>query len=314
MRGSPRFSPRRLGALGNLAFSFGGTVDSYNSNLGGYTVTDPAHLTAGNSGAVISAPDMNIGTAQVYGFAVTHPATVPDPTPFLYQSGAKLIGPGSASAVDPGRRRSNHTLPLYPSLDPAGGSILSPITATTDINVSGVYRVDSISLTTDPDHADMGEELRINAPDVVLVVSNSVQTSGLGQITIGPSASLVLQIQESDGQGLVLQGSGIVNQTLSPKKLSVIVGGNYAGNPTSSIDVTNPFYGTIYLPRDAVTVANDSTLYGGLIAKDIAFTGNNPAFHYDSALQDTTISYVDAPYTLVQLRELSSSEQVANGL
>lgn len=303
-RPAPLFT-KAIGAVGNLTFNFGGTVDSYNSSIAGYTTTVPAHLTAGNSAAVISAPDMNIGTAQIYGFAVTNPITYVDPTPFLSMSGANVIGPGSSAGIDPSRRRTNFSQPVYDPLDPPGGTPIAPVTAATAVAASaamapgGVYRVDSVNL---PD----GAELVITSP-VVLVVSNSVQTSDTGKITISGTGSLELQIDENDGQGLVLQGSGIVNQTGSPQKLSVVVGGNYAGNPTSSIDVTNDFYGSIYLPRDAISIANSTTIYGALVAKTVNFTGPAPAFHYDSAFQNVSTAWINAPFTLVQLRELSPS-------
>ena len=304
-RPAPLFT-KAIGATGNLAFDFGGTVDSYNSAIAGYSPTDPAHLTAGNSAAVISAPDMNLGTAQVYGFAITNAATIPDPHPFLSASGAKLIGPDSAVAIDPSRRRSNFNLPVYDPVDPPGGSSIPAVTTSTTLSSAGVYRVDSVNLTTDSVNPLIGAELLITAP-VVLVVSNSVQTSGLGQITIRGAGSLELQIQENDGHGLILQGVGIVNETELPQRLSVIVGGSYVGNPTSSIDVTNNFYGSIYLPRDAMTIANSTTIFGALIAKTVSFTGPSPSFHYDSSFQNISIADINAPFTLVQLRELSAT-------
>ena len=305
-RPAPLFT-KAIGATGNLAFDFGGTVDSYNSAIGGYSPTDPAHLTAANSAAVISAPDVTLGaTTQIYGFAVTNSPTVMDPNPFLSASGAKLIGPDSAVAIDPSRRRTNFSLPIYDPVDPPGGSSIPAVTTSTTLSSAGVYRVDSINLTTDSVNPLIGAELLITAP-VVLVVSNSVQTSGLGQITIRGAGSLELQIEENDGYGLVLQGAGIVNETALPQNLSVIVGGSYGGNPTSSIDVTNDFYGSIYLPHDAVTIGNNTTIFGALIAKTISFTGASPSFHYDSAFQNISITYINAPFTLTQLRELSST-------
>ena len=295
-RPAPLFT-KAIGAINSLTFNLGGMVDSFNSGLAAYTPTDPAHLTALNSAAVISAPTINVGSAQIYGFAVTNPVTVPDPTPFLYASGAKVIGPNSVTSIDSSRRITNPTLPLYDVTDPTGGTDLGPLTGTTTISTPGVYRYDSINLTS-------GAELVITAP-VVLKVFNSVQTSGTGQITVKGGGSLELQIDENDGQGLVLQGAGIVNESGLSQNLSVIVGGSYSGNPSSSIDVGNDFYGTIYLPNDALTVANNTNIFGALIAKDITFTGPTPSLHYDSALQNVSIADINAPFTLVQLREVS---------
>lgn len=301
---APLFT-KAIGALGNLVFNFGGTIDSYNSSIAAYTPTVPGSLTPANSAAVIAAPDMTIGTAQVYGFAVTNAPTVPDPTPFLYENGAKVIGPDSVTSVDPSRRGTNYNQPVYDPVDPTGGSTIPPVTATTTLSAPGVYRVDSINLTTDSVNPAIGAELIITAP-VVLVVTNSVQTSGLGQITIQSGGSLVLQIDENDGQGLNLQGSGIVNQTQLPQNLSVIVGGNYTGNPVSNIDVSNNFYGSIYLPKDDLSVSNNTNIYGAVIAKNVTFTGTAPAFHYDSAFQNISTAFINAPFTLIQLRETTA--------
>ncbi len=295
-RPAPLFT-KAVGALNSLTFNFGGLVDSYNSTLATYTPTDPAHLTALNSAAVLSAPTINVGTAQIYGFAVTNAPTVPEPTPFLYQTGAKVIGPDSVAAVDSSRRITNPVLPQYDVSDPAGGTYRGTLSGSDVLATAGVYRYDAINLADDT-------ELVITAP-VILKVANSVQTSGTGKITVTGAGSLELQIDENDGQGLVLQGAGIVNETQLPRNVSVIVGGNYTGTPTSSIDVTNNFYGTVYLPNDTLTVGSNSNIFGALLAKDIIFSGPAPALHYDSALQNVSIADINAPFTLVQLREVS---------
>ena len=149
-------------------------------------------------------------------------------------------------------------------------------------------------------------ELKITAPNVVLKVYNSVKTWGSGKITVASTGSLELQIDEHDGQGLVLQGSGgIDNQTYLPQNVSVVFGGISYPNPAAStVDVTTDFYGSIYMPNDTLSVG-DSSIYGVIVAKNINFTGNSPSVHYDTALRKIGIQGVDTPMAVVQLREVS---------
>jgi hypothetical protein len=141
---------------------------------------------------------------------------------------------------------------------------------------------------------------------VVLKVRYWVQTAGSAHIRIAAGGSLQLQIDESNGYGLYLQGGGIVNDTLQPEKLSVLVGRSYSGTSSSVFTSTTPFYGSLYLPNDTVSVSNNFTMYGAMAAKNIAFNlGANPVIHYDSALQRIGISGFDPhAFALVLLREV----------
>lgn len=283
-RRSPLFT-NAIGAIGNLAFNLGGTVDSY-------TAADPLNPATYSYGfsAVVSGANVDIGSASVYGYATTKGTALQN------LSGAKVAGSLAATGIDPTRVSTNASQPLFDALEPSIGGGSGPITSSTTFP-DGSYRVDSIDL---PD----GEVITISGA-VRLKVTNSVRTSGSGSIVITSGSSLQLQIDESDGFGLVLQGSGIVNQTRQPRNLSVLVGGNYPGNPTSSINVTNDFYGSIYLPRDDVTVASNAPIFGAVIAKSITFTASTPQFHYDPGLQNFSADLIKAPISLVQLRELS---------
>lgn len=306
-----------IGASVSLAFANGGLVDSFDSTVSGYSAPDPAHLTSANSAAVIAAPTINLGIAQVYGFAATNPPTVPEPTPFLFGGGAKVIGPSSATGttIDPTRRSTNPSQPSANPVQPSAGSPLT-ITGSTLLDSPGVYQLDSIDL---PD----GVVVTITQP-VVLKVHNSVRTTGTGRIVVAGAGTLELQIDEYDGYGLNLQGAGIDNQTLLPRNVSILVGRSYSGNAISNIDVdtstytdilhpfydsvSKAFYGSIYLPNDTISVANDSKIFGAMVGASVTFNGFNPEVHYDSALHKTNIVDLATPYTLVQLHELTRAE------
>jgi hypothetical protein len=108
-------------------------------------------------------------------------------------------------------------------------------------------------------------------------------------------------------------GGGIVNDTKVPKNVSVLIGGNIvpgsAPRSYSYIDTTVPFYGTIYLPNDLIHIAgNDFTMFGAMVGKNITISGSNPAIHYDLTLRQPGIAGINAPFALVQLRELAPAE------
>ena len=282
---SPLFT-NAIGAVGNLTFNFAGTVDSYTAS----DALNPATYAYGFS-AVVSGANVDLGNSSVYGYATTKGTTLQN------LSGAKLAGSLAATGIDAARLSTNGSQPLFDSIEPSIGGGSGPITSSTTFATAGAYRLDSIDL---PD----GEVITISAP-VMLKVSNSVRTSGSGSIVITNTGSLELQIDENDGFGLVLDGAGIVNQSRLPRNLSVLIGGNYLGNPISSINVTNDFYGSIYLPRDDLTIASNSPIFGALIAKSVTFTASAPQFHYDPGLQNFSVAEIKAPIALVQLRELS---------
>ena len=143
---------------------------------------------------------------------------------------------------------------------------------------------------------------------MVLKVRYWVQTAGSAKIRVTSTGSLQLQIDENNGYGLYLQGGGIVNDTMQPQKVSVLVGRSYSGTALSTINTSTPFYGTLYLPNDTVTVSSNFTMYGALVGKSVAFAaGSAPyhAIHYDTSLQRIGISGFDShAFSLVLLREV----------
>jgi hypothetical protein len=249
---------------------------------------------------VVSAVSVDVGSAQVYGFAATIGTH-----PLQSQPDAKIIGPNTPHDVniDAARVSLSATQPLFDVVSPSAIDSFDPVTSSSQLtnsvtlSTSGAYHYDSINLSD-------GAELTIQAP-VVVKVSNSVQTSGSGRIFIDTGGSLQLQVDENDGHGLNLQGAGIVNPSRLPKNVSVLVGRSYSGSSSSIIDTTSEFYGSIYLPNDTLSVASNSPIYGAMIAKNIAFTGSAPAVHYDTALQRIGIAGINTPFSLVQLHELS---------
>lgn len=280
-----------VGASGALAFTAAGLVDSY-------TTTDPLNPAAYAYGfsAVTAGATVDLFDASVHGFVATKsPATLQN------QSLATVTGTVSGTGIDPSRVSMSANQPIMDTINQTATPSYDPVTHDAELTNSetlyaGSYQYDSIKLSD-------GAVLTITGI-VVLKVTNAVQTSGTGQIVITNSGSLLLQIDEGGGQGLNLQGAGIINQTRVPRNLSVVLGGNYLGpTPTSVIDVSNDFYGSIYLPNDVISVGSNSTIFGALVARNITFTGAAPRIHFDPTLQQVGIAGIATPFALVQLHE-----------
>ena len=313
-----------LGALGNLTFSGGGIVDSYNSSLA-YSPTVPTNLTSANSAAVLSGATVDVGKAQIYGFAAT------GGTALQNLLGASLIGPTTltGTAIDSTRVSRQTVQPMLDVSIPSSYKVNSsvPLTSSQHFSVPGNYRYDSIML-------DGSQELTIDAP-VVLKVTNYVYIGSGSKIHVTTTGSLQLQIDSTcyslvpDAalqsatkktvntthlpQGLYLVGGGIVNDTAKPQNVSITVGSSIVPGTSphsySYIDTSQDFYGTVFLPNDAIDVpSNNFTLYGAMVAKNITFTGTSPQIHYDTALQRIAIGGFNTPWSLSQLHELTPSE------
>ena len=287
-----------IGAIDSVTFAAGGLVDSYDSSYIPHPTYDPANPTFTS---VVSGTNVDLGSAAIYGFAATKGTMLQN------QPGAKVTGTISGTGIDLSRVSQSARQPVFDVVSPSVTPSFDPITHLSQLTntmtlTSGAYQFDSIDL---PD----GAELRIQS-DVVLKVTNSVRTTGSGRIFIDDStnASLELQIDENDGHGLILQGDGIVNPSGQAQKVSILVGRNYTGDAASSIDMAGNFYGSIYLPNDTLTVANNPAMYGAMVAKNIMFTGSAPQFHYDAALRGISFAGVSTPFALVQLRELKPTD------
>jgi hypothetical protein len=292
-----------IGATGILTFNSGGLVDGYDSSDILHPNYDPANPLFS---AVVSGANVDLGTATVYGFAATNGTVL--------QGSPAVTGIFHGSGIDPARVSTSATLPLFDVISQSGTPSFDPVAphssqlTNSEILGDGGYQYDSINLSD-------GATLTINGI-VVLKITNSVHTSGSGQIVINSGGSLLMQIDEHDGQGLYLSGAGIDNRTGSASRLSIVVGSGYAGTnpPTSVLDLapvdyhTN-FFGTIYLPSDAITIASDTVIFGALVGKNITFTGAAPAVHYDGALRKTDVTNIlgfSPPFALDKLREVAN--------
>lgn len=313
--------------------SAGGVVDSYDAwpinpstrardTLALYTPTDPTHLTAANSAAVVTGPTaLRMSSTQIYGYVASD-----DPQS---TSSSKVLGPSTASGVsiDPARVNKVTYQPPVPTIvQPTGGSTYydsvthvsevrnSVSLGTPNAPVPSVYFVDYVNLSG-------GNVLTIDGP-VILKVLNWVQVQDTSMIRVSGTGTLDLRIDEqyttttpvgatdTGGRyGIYLGGNGIQNDTYDPQRLSIQVGVTPATSANSRFATSQPFYGSIYLPNDNIVVDSTFTLYGAMSGQRVRFANGAAAnIHYDQSLVRKGYAGIDNhAYVLASLREVAYS-------
>jgi len=91
-----------------------------------------------------------------------------------------------------------------------------------------------------------------------------------------PGSSLTLYV----GGSINISGNGIVNQTLSPRALTIYgtatcSAANYSGNSV--------LYGSLFAPKANIAISGGSGLYGSVVGKSVTISGGS-VVHYDESL------------------------------
>jgi hypothetical protein len=157
-----------------------------------------------------------------------------------------------------------------------------------------VYSATNVSLTG-------SQELTIDGP-VTLVISGNLTIANTAKIRITSTGSLDIHL----GGDLSLKGNGIQNDTKLPRKLILQA---KADNIYDSLEMTTtqPFYGVIYTPYNALVVGSAQTIYGSIVAKSVTFNVS-PTIHYDVDLRDSVRGVFEGiitPYAVSGWRETS---------
>jgi len=297
-------------ATGKVTFNQGGTLDSYFSSQG------PYHSPGGYSAVVLSGatpplyPTVLLNTAVVDGFAE---GTGPNSVSYAYT--AKVVGPSTpvGMSVDPSRilTAALPNQPLPPENIPAIIPVppINPITTSQSLGTAGAT-VPTVVYASDVSLSG-NTLLQINGP-VILVVQGSLVVSGSAQIVIastqapalgggGPNVSLEVHLEHGN---MDINGGGIVNGTMIPERLTIIGGQTTSGPRFLALATSTPFYGVIYFPYAPLSVYNNVTVYGSLVADSITFNGS-PTIHYDMSLRspdglvgDTAFNSIATPQPL----------------
>ena len=278
-------------------FTSGGSVDSYDSSLGTYNCALVPSGTNQSDNAIISGPYVFIGAANVLGYATTANSNCPI-SPYFYPPSITSGSVTNLPATDNNRLSNNanqYAFGIVPPVGPNGGllfggAVTGSQTIGTAATTPSIYYDGSNGI-----NLSGNDTLTIDGP-VIIFISNDLKIAG------GSSASIVLTANGSAQiyvmGNLDIEGGGIDNQTLRPRKLAIFC----IGSPPSTVQVINtatPFYGAVYVPNSPLTVNSNLTVYGALVGQSVTFNGT-PTIHYDLDLRRASFSVVNTPYDIAQ--------------
>jgi hypothetical protein len=315
---APLFVNAVAAISGNVQFSSGGTIDSYDSISNSGTPQTYSPTVAGWS-AVVASQNVATSSATVLlndavlnGYAVGYNYPSPGSTNWLsYGSAGMIVGKSPSVYIDSSRILTT-PVPFQPvfkeNLPNPNQAPLSTIAASTTLgNASGaVYTTTGISLGS-------GNVVTITGPTVI-IDSGALQMTGSAQIILSQGASLALFV-EGGSVGINCTGTGGI---VPAAAVTVPLAKNFAllstNNPTTTNTVTIaqqvPWYGVVYFPYRKVTIGTSGTtapIYGSIVGASVTFT-SSPTIHYDVALRrpdstygDVAFDYLWAPVTVGNL-------------
>lgn len=303
--------PNAAGATGGLIISGSspaGTVDSYNSNTGTYASQNgsPGNAATNYSAVLAGGTSLAINnTTNVKGFL-----SWPSP-PAGISSATTVWSPTDTTPtlVNPARVSRSPNIPQFDITAVPGGWPLTTNAVNSFIGTPGAT-TPSVFYFTGNASLPAGYTVSIAGP-VILTIQGDLQISGAGAgLQVLSTGSLELHVTGNFNTDSA--SNGIDNQTLDPKKVSILLSKSTAGTFNYSSAASKPFYGVIYLPKSSslLTIGNGTEIYGALSAQNITFSGT-AKLHYDTALRYTPVGGVDQPYSIVEWRELTDPiEQV----
>jgi hypothetical protein len=294
---------------GRVTFVQGGALDSYDSSAGPYQPGGYSAVVLSGSSPPLY-PTVLLNTAVVDGYAEgTGSNSV------SYANTAQVVGPFTPSGtnIDPSRIITA-AQPNQPELPENLPTYVPPIPSIYSSASLGIAGATTPTVVYTPDVNLTGTAtLNINGP-VILVIQpgGNLNVSGSAQIVIantlppahgggGPNVSLEIHLENGN---MNLDGGGIVNGTMIPERLTIVGTAVSAGPRTIEMGTTTPFYGVIYFPNSPLTMNNNPSIYGSLVANSITFNGS-PAIHYDVSLRspdglayDTAFRSIETPQPL----------------
>ena len=245
-------------------------VDSYNSSLGSYSVTNSGT----NGGMVTDSRSTKAiilqGGAKLYGMADTGVGGT------VYTSGGSTVsGPISDDmnvffASNPPPSLSG---PLPVPSNSSGPAYLYGGTSYVGTTFTSGNNTQPLIVTGTG-----------NAVLYLTAANNCLTVGGSGYIEIKPGASLTLYL----GGTASIQGGGVVNDNGLPENLSII---GLSGCTSLTISGGSAFYGTVNAPQAAFTLSGGSAAYGAFIIKTFNDSGGS-SLHYDTALALGNGNYV----------------------
>ena len=314
-----------------------------------WTTTTPLGYSAVIAGGSTSSTAVTVVSAVIGGY-VAAPSSTTSPyasncyagfspgatTPSLTNSDGSVTSPhGSAAKVDLTRISRSPYIPQFDIQSistgtnlPAAYSISGPSTTLIDGAVilgtaGGPVVIYNITATHDNpsginypglDLYNSGQNLTINGP-VILNVTGLFRLAQ-GIITIANGGSLEVYFTGLLDVGNPSYASaGIFNNTNDPSKMLIV--GTSSTNTVDNhyVRTKNPLSAVIYMPNAYLTMKNGgytNQLFGAFSASNIKFT-NAVNFRYDTALRTAGAigTFIDAPYSIIEWRELTDPAEKA---
>lgn len=253
-------------ALADITIS-GGTVDSFNSALGGYDVVTNRNALATIATDSQATNAVTLGSSRIYGKVFTGPG-----------GGISIAADGAIgdvswnaanNGIQPGSTNDNINIALVSNAPPAGPFLTPTTTVVGGSNITyldtGVYQQSSVNTSG----------AWIVRGQATLFVPGSLTVVGSGSIEILPGASLTVYV----GGQTSIAGNGVINDTGRAANFSYI---GLNSNGTFLYSGAHPLIGTVNAPQtDFIDIGQDVT--GSIIGRSIYFS-SGASMHYDESL------------------------------
>jgi len=268
----PSLFIRAITTYRNIKFGGNVLVDSFDSDIGGYSTSTNRNAAAGLATAATGPGVIDLQNSRVCGTALTGPGgtVVTSPGGCL---GDLAWNTSGNNGVQPGSTNNNFNAALLTNAPPTG-SFIPPIVVPSggsNITVLGTdsYVMPSLSISKDTDPV-------IVTGKATLWVTGNVNVSGSGAIQVMPGASLTLYVGgiADIGGGGVINGTSLASQ-FTLVGLSSCTSVSYSGNAV--------FIGGINAPQADVTMTGTAKLFGAVIGKSFTSSGVS-SVHYDEAM------------------------------
>jgi hypothetical protein len=316
----PLFGNALASAEGYVAFTAGGTVDSWNSDPDNNPATPavPYSFTAGNpanyAAVVAGRTDGSWGVVLTQATVRGYVATFGQPVSYSTSASpsASIVGPSTAAEVkvDTARIGKSAFVPLsgvftiaQPSLSGSNfGGPIGTLTALTNALFSAPMAIDTFKLSDFAIGLDASQPSVTLSRSLTLVVDGNFSIAGAGSLTIEATGSLQLFVTGD----VTIGGNGIRNLTRDPKKLAIFCSGTATVTPLV-YNTTESFCGVIFCENKPIDIRQNATFEGALLSRQyIRFSSSAtaPVIHYDTALRTTRFGGIQTPYLVRQMTEI----------
>lgn len=301
------------GNNGSITLTSGTIVDSWNSNPTGDGATfvpyspPGSYNTAANCAAIVSAPNLTLGSSTIYGYAITFGNSITS------SFNTKVKGPTTAAGtkIDKNRVGKSAFVPNFPVAVPSSYTVSGTLDGSAQTigtpNGATQYWSSPTDLTLN------GTTLTVQGP-VVIIVHGSLTVYNAGKIVINAAGHSRAEIFVSSDVAIGINPHAstawLENLSNLPRNL-VLYSTSTSSSRQFNYYSTQSFCGILYSAAPAPIVFDTGTtnsIAGAVLASDsiTVVSGSKPQFHYDTYLQSldkTWFKGISAPFLVVQVSE-----------